>query len=317
MSKNGFPGLHNYLDDLIYCGLPGEIQNPYHFLISLLQDLGLAVSQKKLCPPSTWVVCLGILFDTVNRTMSIPPEKMSDIRTTCDAWSDKRVVSKNDLQSLLGSLLYITKCVKSSRFFLNRMLQLLRDNFESNSIILTPDFFKDLHWFQTFLQIYNGVTIYHVTPLFENIHLDASLTGLGGHFKNYVYALHIPANYMGYNIAHLEMLNVVVALKIWGHHWANKCVKLFCDNQAVVEVLSSGRACDQILATCARNVWLLTAMFNINLVVTHIQGTHNNVADLLSRWGNTPQDVQKLHQWVNSPIWVDTHLDLTLLNHDI
>ena len=148
------------------------------------------------------------------------------------------------------------------------MLQLLTDNFSSNIIVLTSELFKDLHWFQTFLQIYNGVTIYHVPPLYEDIHLDASLTGFGGHLKNYVYALAIPENYMGYNIAHLEMLNVVVALKLWGHHWANKCVKLFSDNQAVVGVLSSARAHEQILATCAKNAWFLIATYNIALVVS-------------------------------------------------
>ena len=91
--------------------------------------------------------------------MSIPPKKISDIRKMYTDWSDKRVVRKNELQSLLGSLLYITKCVRSSRFFLNRMLQLLRENFDSNIIVLTSEFFKGLHWFQTFLQVYNGVTI--------------------------------------------------------------------------------------------------------------------------------------------------------------
>ena len=115
MNKNGCPGLHNYIDDLVYCGLPGNIHKPYHFLMSLLQELGLAISEKKLCPPSTKVVCLCILFDTTARTMSIPLEKMSDIRKMCTDWSDKRVVSKNELQPLLGSLLYITKCVRSSR----------------------------------------------------------------------------------------------------------------------------------------------------------------------------------------------------------
>ena len=50
MNKNGLPGLHKYLDDLIYCGLPSEVQKPYQFLTSLLQDLGLAISQKKLVP---------------------------------------------------------------------------------------------------------------------------------------------------------------------------------------------------------------------------------------------------------------------------
>ena len=69
MTKNGFPGLHNYIDDLILCGLPADIHKPYQFLISLLQDLGLTISEKKLCPPSTQVVCLGILFDTTTRTI--------------------------------------------------------------------------------------------------------------------------------------------------------------------------------------------------------------------------------------------------------
>ena len=68
--------------------------------------------------------------------------------------------------------------------------------------------------------------MYHVGPLFEDIHLDTSLMGLGGHCQNYVYAISIPKDYMGYNIPHLEMLNVVVALKIWGHYWANKCKTL-------------------------------------------------------------------------------------------
>ena len=47
--------------------------------------------------------------------------------------------------------------------------------------------------------------------------------------------------------------------------------RIFCDNRSVVDVLSFGRAPDQILATCARNIWLLLAMYNINVVVTHIQ----------------------------------------------
>ena len=75
------------------------------------------------------------------------------------------------------------------------MLQLLRDNIDNKDIVLTSEFFKDLQWFNTFLQIYNGVTMYHVTPLFEDIHLDASLTGLGDNLKTmgmqYLYPISI------------------------------------------------------------------------------------------------------------------------------
>ena len=85
----------------------------------------------------------------------------------------------------------------------------------------------------------------------------------------------------------------------------------------MVDELSSGRACDQTLATCARNVWLFTAIYKISLVVSHIRGTCNNEADLLSSWGNTSEDVAKLNNLVDSPIWVNTHIDPTLLNYDI
>ena len=122
---------------------------------------------------------------------------------------------------------------------------------------------------------------------------------------------------MQYDIAHLEMVNVVVALKIWGHLWANKRVEIRRDNRAVVDVLSFGRAKDPVLVTCARNVWLLSATYNVTVVVSHVAGIRNTAADLLSRWRGSRQDFVKLKQLVDSPIWVDTHINFTLLNHDI
>ena len=155
------------------------------------------------------------------------------------------------------------------------------------------------------------------TPLHKRIYLDASLEGLGGCYDNHVYALPIPRGFNDYNIAHLEILNVVVALKIWGHMWANKSIQIMCDNMAVVDVLTCGRAKDSITATCARNVWLLAAMFNVNIIVSHIRGLDNSIADLLSRWHLTEDNVKKLHSLVDNPVWVDTHMDITLLNHEI
>ena len=110
---------------------------------------------------------------------------------------------------------------------------------------------------------------------------------------------------------------MVVALKIWGHAWANKSIQVMCDNIAVVEVLTFGRARDPVTATCTRNIWLLATMFNVNIIVSHIKGLDNSVADLLSRWHQTADNLQKVHSYIESNIWVDTHLDLTLFNYDI
>ena len=64
---------------------------------------------------------------------------------------------------------------------------------------------------------------------------------------------------MGYNIVQLEILNILVACKIWATHWYNRRIKIWCDNLAVVEVLNSGKSRNYILATCARNIWLLSS----------------------------------------------------------
>ena len=92
MGKNGHNALMNYIDDLIYCGLQSTVDQSYHFLLNLLQDLGLDISYKKLCPPDTKFICLGILFDTVNRTISIPTDKVSEIVKVCNEWTDSQYV---------------------------------------------------------------------------------------------------------------------------------------------------------------------------------------------------------------------------------
>ena len=126
-------------------------------------------------------------------------------------------------------------------------------------------------------------------PVHDTVRLDASLQGLGGSFRDMVYALSIPLGFQQYSIVHLEIINIIVALKMWGPLWADKTIEVKCDNMAVVEVIRYGRARDPVLATCARNIWLLTSMFNIELVINHIPGLHNVTADLLSRWQGTAE----------------------------
>ena len=65
MHRHGFTVI-NYVDDFIGVATPSVTQCSYDFLLHLLRDLGLEVSVKKLVPPSTKVVCLGVEIDTQN-----------------------------------------------------------------------------------------------------------------------------------------------------------------------------------------------------------------------------------------------------------
>ena len=97
-------------------------------------------------------------------------------------WLSKDVASRRQLQSILGLLLYVHKCIKPECIFLNRMLELLRNSHGRQKILLTPDFKRDLRWFVKFLPMYNGIFMYDHKKVDTTLELDACLTGffLGG-----------------------------------------------------------------------------------------------------------------------------------------
>ena len=70
---------------------------------------------------------------------------------------------------------------------------------------------------------------------------------------------------------------------------------------AVVRVLNTGGARDPILATCARNVWLIAAIYKIEFIFSHIAGQVNNIA-YVSRWSITPNPREELNQFLANHI---------------
>ena len=207
---------------------------------------------------------------------------------TCKAWENKKNCTKRDLQSLLCSLLYISKCVRSSRVFLNRMLDLLRSADKQQCISITPDFSKDLAWFLEFTPSFNGQVSFNHQRLQGHIELDASLQGLGAYYNNQVYALPITLDPNIFGIVHLEMINILLAIRAWAPKWSGKAVLIHCDNMAVVSVLNTGKTQDMLLAAIARNIHMETAKNDINTRLIHILGKNNTIADSLSRFHTAP-----------------------------
>ena len=139
MHLRGFT-IIDYIDDYVGVGIPSVVHESYVTLLKLMSKLGLSVSEKKMVIPSTQAMFLGILIDSQNGTISIPPEKLKQVNTMVHQWLTKNVVTKCQLHSLLGSLLYAHKCVKPAQVFLNRMLDLLRASHVTPKITPTPEF---------------------------------------------------------------------------------------------------------------------------------------------------------------------------------
>ena len=275
--------LFNYCDDLIGVELPEFAQEAFLFTKNLIENIGLSINPDKLVAPSAVVVCIGIQISVTRMTFSIPPEKMHDIRRLCNDWIMKERCNKKQLQSRLGKLLYISKCVRYARIFLGRMLHILRENNKARSITLNQDFKRDIKWFESFLDKFNGVVFFN-DAVVHHIYVDASFAGVGAYFNGRVYAYIIPHCFNVCSIVHLEMLNVLIAIRCWREYVKDSVICIHCDNATVVAALKNYRIKDDFLLLITRNIWLELATANITLKIEHIPGASNVYADILSRW---------------------------------
>ena len=109
-ADQGFSGT-SYLDDLIGVSDPSTSEEAYHALGELLNELGLVDNLAKACGPATKQIVLGVLIDTVNGTVAVPDERMQEIISLVGDWQGKVVSTKTELQSLIGKLQFVSKCV--------------------------------------------------------------------------------------------------------------------------------------------------------------------------------------------------------------
>lgn len=148
--------------------------------------------------------------------------------------------------------------------------------------------------------------------------LYVCLSGVGGALGRLVYVLplsRIPNLPLPCTIVHLEMINVFIGLNLWKHKLTGKAVVIYCDNMAVVWLLTLGHSWDPFLGTAAIIIWLVTATYDIDLAVHHIPGKSNGIADSLSRWfgGGLNQAVVNIspyHEWCSI---TDDNLNMNLI----
>ena len=86
-------------------------------------------------------------------------------------------------------------------------------------------------------------------------------------YINQVYSVPIPEHCQNFPIVNLEMLNILVAIRVWCQYWSNRWIIIKCDDQAVVSVLNSGKTQDMTPAAITRNVIMEVAKYDIDLLV--------------------------------------------------
>ena len=285
---------YHYLDDFVVIGMPAssECARSLETLLDACKELGIPVAAHKCTGPTTCLVFLGIQIDTVSMEITLPEEKLDHLKSLLAAWKGRKDCTRRELQSLIGHLQHAAKVVRPGRRFIRGMLSLLQGLKKPHHYTrLNTTFRADLHWWQTFISSWNGVSILYrlnrQAPDSE-FHTDASGSwGCAALWEGHWFQLpwaSCPA-FASASIAPKELLPVVLAAGTWGHYWSGKTILCHSDNEAVVNVINTGSCKEPHLAHMMRCLFFIEATLHFTLTARHIPGKCNSDADTLSRNG--------------------------------
>ena len=292
---------HMYLDDILLIS-PSKHTADRHYkrVIQHLQGLGLQVAVNKLQPPASSVKWLGIKIDVAANLLSIPEGKLSQISKCMATASRRNTITVKHLQRLVGLANHLAKVVRPARIFVCRLLASLRAS-HTNHVIVTSHIRADLSWFVKYLRGANGRAIIPNGRVVKRIWADACLVGAGASdgekYYEYTYPEHVTASH---HITQLEAINCLAAVRRFvTSHQRGGIIEIFCDNRPTVDALTSGRAKDEVLAACARALWMHAATTETDLAFTHVPGEGMGLPDALSRVALDPNSRVEADRLIN------------------
>ena len=117
------------------------------------------------------------------------------------------------------------------------------------------------------------------------LYTDASGTlGWGAYWAGHWIQAHWLPDQIGKYIAWKELFAIASAVNTWSHHWPRKKLLVHCDNQAVVDIWKKGTTDHPQIMALVRMLYFCATRHSIHVIITHIDGTTNCIADALSRF---------------------------------
>lgn len=230
-----------YLDDVLVISPRTNDPNcEFQTVIGLLRKVGLPVAWDKVISPTRCIQFLGIIIDLDLKEIRMPREKIDNFLELIKDVSARKYIAKRTLQKILGHINHISKGVPPARFFINRLLECLRDT-RNNTVKVDARLTRDLEWFVEFLAHFNGRSLIVDANPTITIEADSCLSGGGAWMDAHCYAIEYPASVsQSMHITQLEAYNCLIAARVflWDHR--DVCVRLVCDNKGAVSSLTSG-----------------------------------------------------------------------------
>ena len=110
-------------------------------------ELGLPLAPDKQDGPTTVIVFLRIVIDTVSQELRLPEDKLGRLLETVTEWKDRKVCTRREMESLVGILQHACSVISPGKIFLQRVISLLSlVKCQHHHIRLNSDFRSDMTW---------------------------------------------------------------------------------------------------------------------------------------------------------------------------
>lgn len=291
-SQNMGQEVVNFLDDFAGASIPEEADRDFSDLGELLKEIGVTEGLEKACAPSTLMTFLGILFNTVAMTLSLPPDKVDELTTQLNKWYNRDEATLRQMQSLIGSLNFACGIVRAGRIYMSRLINSIRGVNQGQKIKLTEQDKLDIAWWQEHIQIWNARS-FMISDLWEvpgSVWTsDACESGIAGWSDPDYYSFELPNAFRELDINSLECLAIMVSLRKWAKKCVGKKLLLKCDNQVTVSIINSGASRAKFLQACLREIHHLCALHSVEIRAVYIKSKDNDISDSLSRMHTHPK----------------------------
>ena len=190
----------------------GTVGNLCRWLLNC-QELGFPVAPDKVVGPSTILTFLGIELNSVSMVMRPTKPKLERLKASLNRWLGRSSARKRQLQSIIGQLSDAAIVVWPGRTFLQSLIKTAKIPKKQEHLVrLNGKCRADLHWWDTFLEGWNGVALFPDRPAGDKITSDASGSwGCGAFLEGGTvwFQFQWPMGWEGVNIATKELFPIV------------------------------------------------------------------------------------------------------------
>lgn len=265
--------LLDYSDDIIIVAPPDSIHDHLNTVHEVLCKAGLEVNKEKCTLPAPATTVLGLWLNATNMSISIPPEKRTQLVTCLQRICSAQNISRKQIESVVGLLQFLQRACKTLRPFYQRLILEIptiqgRGRLDKSTI-------EDLNFVISHIQSLEEVPIQPI-PVSDNIWVDATMTQVAATRAD----VELPAIMLvqpeeHLKIHHMEMLAILFGIRsllpqrrkseqesVISESQCQlrentKCfhpIRIYTDNQIVLHVVRKGGSQDPHLTEMANEI---------------------------------------------------------------